>query len=327
MPLNPFKEALTKLAGKGIVTGDLGSSEFGDLPAGLRERAFFSARTTNAHYLQEVKDRLEKILQPQTVVRIGDDGIGRNVTEGMNLATARAELKQILSGLSYNPGEKAGTIQDLSSDARLNLLLRTQTEMAQGYGQYLQGQNADVLDAFPAQELFRAEERKEPREWPTRWMQAGGQIFDGGRMIALKNDPIWSAISEFDTPFPPFDFNSGMWVRDVDRAEAESLGLLQPGEEVKPAVEDFNATLQASVRDVDPELLKSLKESLGDQVVIEGDRIRWKEEPKPAPPAPSPEPAPPAPVPEPAPVTPPPAPAPTPAPKAVASQDGVVLRD
>lgn len=270
MPLNPFKEALAKLASKDIKVSSMGASEWSDLSVGLRERAFFSARTTNAHYLQEVKDRVGKILEPKTVLRDG-----RPVTEGMNVATARAELKQILQGLSYNPGDKAGTIQDLSSDARLNLLLKTQTEMAQGYGQYLQAQNADVLDVFPAQELFRAEERKEPREWPTRWMQAGGQIFEG-RMIALKNDPIWSEISEFDTPFPPFDFNSGMWTRDVDRAEAEALGLLAPGAEVKPSVEDFNATLKASVRDVDPELLKSLKESLGDQVKIEGGSIKWK---------------------------------------------------
>lgn len=273
-PLSPFVEALLKLGTRGIKTSGMTSAEWADVPTALRERSFFSARVENASFLQEVKDRVEKIPHPQTVERDG-----RQVTEGMNLATARAELKGILQTLEYKPeAGKEGTIEDLSSSKRLNLLLKTQTEMAQGYGQHVQAQNADVLDAFPAQELFRAEERKEPREWRTRWMQAGGEVFSGGRMIALKNDPIWSAISRFGTPYPPFDFASGMWTRDVDRAEAEELGLLAPGAEVNPSIEDFNARLEASAADLHPDLLTSLTQSLGSQVQVNGGRIQWRNE-------------------------------------------------
>lgn len=272
MPTNltPFKEALGKLQSRAPVGADLSSSEWADVPVALRERAFFSASTTNAGYLQEVKDRVESILNPKTVIRDG-----RPVTEGLNLAGARVELKGILADLGYNPGEQAGGLQDLSSTGRLNLILKQNVESAQGFGNFLQGQAEGVLDEWPAQELFRAEDRKEPRDWPTRWMQAGGEIFSGGRMIALKSDPIWTEISEFGTPYPPFDYNSGMWVRDVDRETAEELGLLEPGEAVTPSVEDFNASLEASVKGLAPELVASLAQSFGNKISIIGDAIKW----------------------------------------------------
>jgi len=275
--LSPFKEALGKLRSRLPVGADLSSSEWADVPLALRERAFFSARTTNAGYVQEVMDKVDRIINPQTVQRVGPDGSSQPVTEGLNLATARLELKQVLKSLSYDPGDKAGGLQDLSSDARLNLVLKQNVESAQGYGNFLQGQAEGALDAFPAQELFRAEDRVEPRDWPTRWMQAGGEIFTGGRMIALKSDPIWEQISAFGTPYPPFDYNSGMWVRDVDRGEAIELGLLDEGEPAQPAAENFNARLESSVRNLAPELVESLKKYFGDRVVIEGDSIKWKE--------------------------------------------------
>jgi hypothetical protein len=242
------------------------------------------------------------------------------VTEGLDIATARLEMKQLLQSLGYQPeAGQAGTLKDLSSDARINLQLRQNLDAAFGFGQYLQGQDEAVLDQWPAQELFRAEERKEPRDWPTRWMQAGGQIFEGGRMIALKNDPIWTEISAFGTPYPPFDFGSGMWVRDVDRETAESLGLLSPGQVVTPGVEDFNASLEASVKDIDPDLAASLKESFGDQIEIESGTARWTGRtpvtPPPTPPIVPPPVTPPPIVPPPIePPAVPPAPVPTPPP-------------
>lgn len=267
--LTPFKEALGKLQARAPVGADLSKSEWADVPLALRERAFFSASTTNAGYLQEVKDRVESILNPKTVMRDG-----KPVTEGLNIAGARVELKQILQGLGYNPGDKAGGLQDLSSTGRLNLILKQNVESAQGFGNFLQGQAEGALDLWPAQELFRAEDRMEPRNWPTIWMQAGGQIF-GGRMIALKNDPIWTEISDFGTPYPPFKFGSGMWVRDVDRQTAEELGLLKPGEAVTSSVEDFNASLGASVKDLAPELVESLKQSFGGKVDLAGGVLKW----------------------------------------------------
>lgn len=276
---SPFAEALASLNQRTPTGADLGSSEWRDVPAALRARAFFSARVQNTRYLQDIKDAVESILHPRT--ETNDEGAP--VTRGLNLASARAELKQVLQRLNYDPGEKAGGLQDLSSDSRLELQLKTNVESAQGFGAFLQGQAAGAIDAFPAQELFRVEDREEPRSWPTRWMQAGGQIF-GGRMIALKNDPVWFALSDADrfgdalgNPYPPFAFNSGMWVRDIARDEAIALGLMTDDTVVQPqaAVEQFNTRLEASVKDIAPDLLASLQRSFGSQVLIEGGTARW----------------------------------------------------
>ena len=64
-----------------------------------------------------------------------------------------------------------------------------------------------------------------------RWEAAGGQ-FTNGRMAALKTDPIRAAISRFGDPFPPFDYGSDMGLRDIDREEAEALGLQSLGRSV-----------------------------------------------------------------------------------------------
>lgn len=276
--MSAFTEALQKFAARTVIGADLSSSQWADVPQGLRERAMFSARVTNLQLVQTLKDGVTSILDPQTVRRadrVTPENPEGFVTEGKNDATVRAEIKQLLQRIGYDPGAKAGGIQDLSSDGRINLQIRMNVESAQGYAQFLQGQSAGAIDAFPAQELFRAEDREEPRNWPTRWMQAGGQIFNG-RMIALKNDPIWSAISAFENPFPPFDYNSGMWVRDVSREEAIALGLLGENETIAPVVADYNAGLEASVKNVDPELLRTLQQNFGEQIVIDGDAVKWR---------------------------------------------------
>ena len=48
----------------------------------------------------------------------------------------------------------------------------------------------------------------------------------GGQMVALKSSPIWVELSRSGYPYPPFDFNSGMWVRPVSDDDCEALGLL-----------------------------------------------------------------------------------------------------
>ena len=180
----------------------------------------------------------------------------------------RWKLKEALKEISYDPYAQpgvAGTIKDLSSDARLNLIIQMQTDSAWGFGKFMRDQDPAALDAAPAQELFRLESRSEPRNWPLRWMNAGGQFYDGGRMIALKNDPIWEEISAFGQPYPPFDYGSGMWVRDILRPEAVRLGLIEPDEIVEARdIPGLNKGLQASVKGISPGLQESILDSMGD---------------------------------------------------------------
>lgn len=125
---------------------------------------------------------------------------------------------------------------------------------------------------------------KVPRKWERRWADAGGKFFDG-RMIALKTDPIWIKISRFDRPYPPFDFGSGMGLRNITREESDALGLTQPGKEVptqidgtpSPSTPQGHADkLERSIKDLKPEFRAALKEVFGEQIEIEGDTARWK---------------------------------------------------
>lgn len=235
----PFQEALDSRKVKSLLPTELGSGDLAKIDPQILERAKFMARCTNVEILQSVMDALEPGLNPQTIERDG-----KPVTVGADPATIRLNIKKALGEIGYKPDpEDEGTIKDFSSDQRINLVGKMNIESAQGYGHWMQGQGEEALDQFPAQELFRLEAREVPRDWLTRWQGAGGELF-GGRMIAPKNDGIWTEISAFGTPYPPFDFNSGMWVRDISRDEAEELGVIEPDEQIKPEDRGFNDDLK-----------------------------------------------------------------------------------
>jgi len=236
----PFVEAVKALAQKKLMPTSLDSAGIRALDSGVRRQSFFSAKTTNEYLLQLYKDRIGGMINP---VRVE----GQATTE-FSPAYVRLAVKNLLQEVGYAPNpDEAGTLTDLSSDARINLVLRTNKQLAQGEGWWVQGQNAAVLDQWPAQELFRAESRAKERDWLSRWRMAGDSTDDpigtgwtittDGRMIALKNHDIWNWIGSselfddaLDVIWPPFAFNSGMDVRDVDRAEAELIGLMKKGD-------------------------------------------------------------------------------------------------
>ncbi len=267
----PFTEAIHKLATRALLPTDLSSAELRDLSRAIRDRSFFSARTLNEDYLAAVKQKITDILNPtsKTSSETLSETSSTPQPARLDYATARTELKQLLKTLGYSPeADKLGSLEDLASDKRLNLVLRTNTETAQGYGNWRAGQDETILDAWPAQELFRAEDRDVPRgtrrgarglipdpenSWQSRWNEAGeatgredGWTRGTHRMVALKNHPIWEKLGDstlfddgLDNPYPPFAFNSGMDVEDVTREEAVDLGLIDENTQIEPQREGF----------------------------------------------------------------------------------------
>jgi len=183
----------------------------------------------------------------------------------------------MLSAAGYKPGDPAweGTMLDHRSAQRLGLIHDFNVRQAGEYARFKGGQAEGALDAFPAQELIREEARDKERPWQQIWRDHGGQTF-GGRMVALKSDRIWYDISRFGTPFPPFDFGSGMGVEDVSREEAEDFGLIAPGETPERADVGFNDELQASVQGLDQPVVDSLLRSFGDQAVLSAGVLKWQ---------------------------------------------------
>jgi hypothetical protein len=238
---------------KSVLPTSAGSAALSAIAPELRERAFFSARTTNAQYLSKLQELVTRALSPETA------GPGEYVDPG----TFRLEARSFLDSIGYEPDEnKRGGLQDLSSDMRLDLVRETNMRMAQEFGHFEQGQDEAILDMWPAQELIRIEDREEPRDWLRRWHDAGGIVFPGERMVALKNDGIWTSISAFGLPYPPFDFNSGMGTVDVDRDEAMALGLIDRDTRIEPQHRDFNEDLAVSPATRNEALLQALLTSL-----------------------------------------------------------------
>jgi hypothetical protein len=204
----------------------------------LHLRSIFSARTTNADYLNEVAHVVDRMLSGE-----------------LNMAYGRLELMKKLKQLGYDPAKgfpqdmatvppaERDSLQDLSSERRIDLMLRTNVAIARNYGRVVEGNTAFARHAWPAWELVRLEQREVPRGtpdshtdgWMKRWQAAGESVGWVGackdRLVALKDSPIWQALADGvggyeDTlghPFPPFAFNSGMDWRAVPRAEWEEL--------------------------------------------------------------------------------------------------------
>lgn len=276
-----FREALEFARARGILPTQLSSQDLRELSAEMRRRSLFSARVTNAQFLQELADQIEELQQGRT-----------------NLATAMMDMREVLTELDYTPetgfpGDAARGIppaekydlRDISSHKRLSLMLETNQAQAYGEGRRQQGNTREAVAQFPAWELIRISPRRVPRgfqstktglmpvpgdSWQERFVRAGGTLVGDGRMIARKDDTVWERLGDsnefpdgLDQPFPPFAFNSGMDWRAVPRREAIALGIIDPGEDAIP--EDgvrFTGAFDIQSDQFDPALYGELQREL-----------------------------------------------------------------
>ena len=255
-----FREAVRQWLARQVMPTNLTSAELSQISKEIMRKAVTSAQTTITGLLDRYKDGIASILNPQQVLRPGET---LTVTEGYNPATLKTFIQDYLRSISYTPPQgKEGTIEDLSSDARVKLVVKTNTELVQGAGRFIRANSdADTVDLYPAWELVRYEQKKEPRDWHQRWRIAAQTAGDAkaaaclelhGKMCALKNSGIWQALGDgaggyddtLGNPFPPLAFGTGMWVDDVSRREAEAIGLLEPGEKAEPATFDLSTLLE-----------------------------------------------------------------------------------
>ena len=190
----------------------------------------------------------------------------------ISMSDARLTISKMLQKTGYKPADGTkGSIRDLTTTRRLNLILQTNLEMARGYAHHAEAQ--EDLDLYPCQELIRTRKSRVPRDWKTRWQTAGGKLYNG-RMIAEINSPIWKNISRFDLPYPPFDFNSGMGVMPIRRDEAIKLGVISTDSiQERKELPSMNENLEAKIENVTPELKAKISEQLQGLAQWKGDTL------------------------------------------------------
>lgn len=272
----------------GVMPTALGSAAARDAFAmRLRGLAVWSARTTNAEYLQAVRDGIARIMQG------GRDN---------DFAQVRLELKELLRALGYDPetgfpGDELlgvppaeeGGLHDISSTKRIDLVLNQNIRILRGAGQKARGMDADIIDRWPAWELVRAQTRRVPRGtpdsgtigWQRRWVIANGPLNSEGRLVALKTDSIWNRLGDPDLfedalriDHPPFAHNSGMGWRALRADEFEALGVTGGDE---PRRQDADTTKESELlpapekstrgmdRDIAAELIRRIKARRGNK--------------------------------------------------------------
>lgn len=255
-------KAVSKFESRKAKASSMSSAEWSRVEPALREKCFFSARVNDAEVVGKMRELIGKALDSSK--RGGNEAF-------VSQEKFISEMKNYLRGRGYATGGTALT--DITSRRRLGLIYQMNVEEAREYARYVRGQDTDALDMYPAQEFLRVESRRVPRtDWQSRWRAAGGKIY-GGRMIALKSDPVWTNLSRFGRPYPPFDFGSGMGVGDIDRDEAIELKLL-PDDEPADQIPDLDPAIEVEVS------LDRIPEDLREQIIketpnaeIKGDKL------------------------------------------------------
>lgn len=272
----PLQRAVEQITRKTPVGSSMSSAEWELVAADVRFRAMFSARVEDERLLAEMQERLQARIE-----------LAKREGRTMDRGVFMEEMRQILreNGYQRPQGVKRGSLQDLRSHRRLGLIWDMNLAQAQGYARWQADMTVEGLENEPCYELIRVMERMEHRDWPAIWRMAGGQFFDGpgsnddyplseGRMIALKTDPIWRTISRFNTPWPPFEWGSGMGLRGVGRSESDAFGITLPNQVFTPLRVPFNDQLEASVAGI-PEAGRSrLLEQFQGEVALAGDKLQ-----------------------------------------------------
>jgi len=286
--------ALDLAKARGILPTALGSYDVRkQIAKQVRLSSVFSAKTTNARYLHALDERIARLVQG-----------GYN----NDPAQLRVELKAELARLGYTPEKgfpgdealgiepaKPGSLRDLSSDARIDLILQTQLDLLTHAALKAQGMDGSRVWQFPCWELVRTGERKAPREWEERFAEAGGTLVHDGernRMMAFKGAKVWAALGNselfsdaLDTDHPPFAIGSGMGWREVHHTDAKKLLGREAVEAFRSGGAGGASNLPAgtiiprpstSASGLDAETIRALKAKL-EELEVSGGRLTMDE--------------------------------------------------
>ena len=285
---DPIFDAFLSASKRGALPTSLDTAGLRDLAAQVRLSSAFTARGTSRIFAMKIKEVTDLLASGQ---------INEATGQVMLFETIRALGYTPEGGLPKLPGDAppvppaiAGTIQDLSTMRRLDLIVGTQREIMTGAGLQMRGHSPDRLEAAPGWELIRVLSHIEHRDWNSRWKISGGKVYphngsiDALRsetgMICLKGDPVLGELGSsanfpdaLDIDHGPFVFRGGVGLREVKRDRCERLGVTGPnGESIDEWFASGPITISGklpipsprlSMADVDPEIVNEFKSETG----------------------------------------------------------------
>jgi hypothetical protein len=275
-------EALLKWRDRKIAPTPLSSEEIREYSSEIRMRSVFSARTTNAEYLQEIAETVDGMLAGKFAMSEGRYCLFKKLKQlGYDPETGFPD------DMAAIPPATRDSLRDLSSDQRITLVLETNMRMAANYGRMVEGNTPEARYAYPAWELVRLYSREVERGtleshsagWIERWHNAGDAVdWEGAEktpMVALKDSPIWQALGDgvggyqdtLSNPFPPFAFNTGMAWKTVNRNRCVALGLITEDEipeemegQLTAGEKEINDVFSKLDPDLRAEMIKEIEE-------------------------------------------------------------------
>ena len=281
-----FWEALAYLEGKEAVASAMTTPEWQRMPVAVRVKSSFSATLTSAKAAQEITDYLTGFVRGEKAVN--DKGKEYYVYQGRAEFVANMRKRMIEEGFgkvlhdgTLDPEIHENDLRDLRGCRRLQLVFDTQTEQAASFAQWQEGQDPDILDVYPCQRFVRVRPVHTPRPYHD----------DAIGEVRRKDDlAFWISLNrDFGLPWGPWGFNSGCGVEDVDRDEAEALGVIKPTDKVRSVKKDFLDGLEESVRGLDDKTRRWIQAQMEHKVRFLGDSAVYNPgKPKPSAPAPSP---------------------------------------
>ncbi|MDD3154922.1 MAG: phage minor head protein [Victivallaceae bacterium] len=185
-----FDEANAFLRKRKNLPTELGSFELSEaFDAKLRAQSFFSARVSDERVLEVLRRMSDKVSKGE-----------------IDVAGARVFVKKFLA--KNRPGQydpEDGSITNLASTARLNLIFEQNAKMAAAVGRYEVDRSPEVEERWPS--------------W--RYITGARSRADHARLdgkVYLKSDPFWHKF------YPPWEFNCNCDVENSD----ETPGSIAP---------------------------------------------------------------------------------------------------
>lgn len=284
--LAPFFDAIANLVRRKLFPSALNSAQWQQVAPAIRQVSFFSATVDKMRVLAEYRQML--LDWSENSVEEVDGPYGKQIAYKVgNQADFVRQGRELLVREGLATAEDFGDdrLSNIASAERLKLVFNTNIQQAQQLATWQRKvSNPTYINAYPAARFVRTPGATDPRP---RHVAAEGQVrrWDDFEFWLYQNA---ADIGGFEVPWGPFGFNSYMLQEPVKRKEAERLGLVKPGEIVKPIdgsrwgapADKLKQSAQANIRKIPLEISAQgqaeLKAQFGPDFINKDGKISLK---------------------------------------------------